>query len=177
MARAGVVVGGSVAVAGGTVAAPVGAADDGEAVVVGVRPEYVSLSPAPVAGGLSGRVSVVETNFEGTIRTDNPARQAAADDFGHIVHRFPVAVLYPASAEDIVKLVRFARRHGIKVACRGQGHSTYGQPQVDAGVVIETSTLDSVRGRAGGRQRRCGRDLADPPPGDTDQGLDASDAH
>jgi multiple sugar transport system ATP-binding protein len=56
----GVVVGGSVAVAGGTVAAPVDAVIDGETVVLGVRPEYVSLSATPVAGALSGRVCVVE---------------------------------------------------------------------------------------------------------------------
>jgi multiple sugar transport system ATP-binding protein len=56
----GLVVGGSVAVAGGAVAAPLGTAVEGEAVVLGVRPEYVSLSPTPAAGALSGRVSVVE---------------------------------------------------------------------------------------------------------------------
>lgn len=82
--------------------------------------------------------------FEGTLRTDDAARGAAADDFGHIVHRFPVAVLYPGSSADIVRLMRFARTHGIRVAGRGQGHSTYGQPQVEAGVVIDLSTLDTV---------------------------------
>jgi len=83
--------------------------------------------------------------FDGTLRTDDPARGAAADDFGHIVHRLPLAVLYPGSTDDIAKLVRFALAHRIKVAGRGQGHSAYGQPQVEAGVVIDLSTLDSIR--------------------------------
>ncbi|GII24494.1 ABC transporter ATP-binding protein [Planosporangium mesophilum] len=58
----GVVSGGGVAVAGGTLTpstitpptAP------GERVIVGVRPEYVSLSTTPVDGALTGEVSIIE---------------------------------------------------------------------------------------------------------------------
>ena len=35
-----------------------------------------------------------------------------------IMHRLPTAMLKPASAQDIVKLVQFANRHGLKVAVR-----------------------------------------------------------
>lgn len=66
------------------------------------------------------------------------------DDFGHIVHRDPAAVLLPGSVEDVAKLIRFAGPLGIPVAPRGQGHQTYGQAQVSAGVVIDMSTLDSI---------------------------------
>lgn len=59
--------------------------------------------------------------FDGILRTEAGARAAAADDFGHIVHRRPVAVLEPASVDDIVRLIDFAGRHGISVAARGQG--------------------------------------------------------
>jgi len=111
------------------------------ALVIGFNPAtraWTTLSqPAgPLAPGFP--------TFDGALRTDGSARQAAADDFGHIVHRLPLAVLFPASTEDVVKLVRFARDHRIRVAGRGQGHSTYGQPQVDAGVVIDLSTLGAV---------------------------------
>ena len=85
------------------------------------------------------------TDLSGTLLFDDAARQAAADDFGHIVHRLPLAVLKPGSIEDIVKLVQFANRRGIKVAMRGNGHAMFGQAQVDAGVVIDSSTLNSVR--------------------------------
>ena len=34
--------------------------------------------------------------FEGALLTDEAALDAAADDFGHIVHRRPMAVLLPA---------------------------------------------------------------------------------
>src|SRR5205807_618285 len=70
----------------------------------------------------AGRLAPGFPTFDGTLRTDDAGRQAAADDFGHIVHRLPLAVLFPGSADDIAKLIRFARANGIRVAARGQGH-------------------------------------------------------
>ncbi len=82
--------------------------------------------------------------LDGELLLDETTRAAAADDFGHIISRQPAAVLRPGSVEDIARMVRFARAHRIKVAGRGQGHSTYGQPQVEAGVVIDMSTLTTI---------------------------------
>ncbi len=82
--------------------------------------------------------------FDGVLLLDEASRAAAADDFGHLVHRQPLAVLKPGSVNDVVKLVRFARRNHIKVAARGQGHSTQGQAQVEAGVVVDMATLATV---------------------------------
>jgi hypothetical protein len=82
--------------------------------------------------------------LDGAIYTDEATRQAAADDFGHIVHRQPIAVLKPGSKTDIVKVVQFARTHQLKVAARGQGHSSNGQAQVEAGIVIDMSTLNQI---------------------------------
>jgi FAD/FMN-containing dehydrogenase len=82
--------------------------------------------------------------FEGQLLTDDAALAAAADDFGHMVHRRPTAVLIPGSVDDIIRLVRFARRHALPVAARGQGHSTQGQAQVEAGVSIDMSALATV---------------------------------
>src|SRR5512132_1445840 len=85
------------------------------------------------------------TDLSGTLLFDDAARQAAADDFGHMVHHLPTAVLKPGSIQDVVKLVQFANRHGVKVSMRGQGHAMFGQTQVEGGVVIDSSTLNSVR--------------------------------
>ncbi|MGW3667650.1 FAD-binding protein [Streptomyces sp. NPDC005141] len=82
--------------------------------------------------------------LDGSVHTDDASRAAAADDFGHIVHRRPVAVLRPGSVRDIVAMVRFCNRHGISVAPRGQGHATQGQAQVDGGLIIETTPLASI---------------------------------
>jgi cytokinin dehydrogenase len=83
-------------------------------------------------------------SLDGELTTDPAALAAAADDFGHIVHRQPVAVLRPGSVRDIVVMVRYARKHRIGVSVRGRGHSTDGQSQVRAGVVIDSRTLDRI---------------------------------
>ena len=82
--------------------------------------------------------------LSGVLYTDNTTLAAAADDFGHIVHRQPIAVLKPGSIEDIIRIIQFARTYKIKIAARGQGHSTYGQSQVEAGVIIDMSTLNKI---------------------------------
>ena len=99
------------------------------------------------ASQLEHRVSALAEDFptfDGVLLLDEASRAAAADDFGHLVHREPLAVLKPGSVNDVVKLIRFARRNNIKVAARGQGHSTQGQAQVDAGVVVDMATLATV---------------------------------
>jgi cytokinin dehydrogenase len=91
------------------------------------------------------------TDLSGTLLFDDAARQTAADDFGHILHRLPLAVLKPGSVQDIVKLVQFANRRDLKVAIRGNGHAMFGQTQVEGGVVIDSNTLNSVRGNLEGQ--------------------------
>ncbi len=82
--------------------------------------------------------------FDGTLLTDAAALHEAADDFGHIVKRTPVAVLRPGSAADVQKLIVFARQNGVKIAMRGQAHATYGQAQVEAGVVVDSTAFNTI---------------------------------
>lgn len=113
-----------------------------------------SAASAVVGFDLVGRSWVTEASgggdfsqlppLDGTLTTDPAALAAAADDFGHIIHRTPVAVLHPGSTEDVVKVVRFARQHGIRVAGRGKGHTAFGQSQAGAGVVIDMTTLNQI---------------------------------
>jgi cytokinin dehydrogenase len=84
-------------------------------------------------------------DISGELSFDDAGLQAAADDFGHVVHNKPAAVLRPNGAQDIAKLVQFANRQGIKIAMRGQGHSFFGQTQVADGVVIDSSSLNAIR--------------------------------
>lgn len=111
------------------------------AVVVGFDPlgrGWVSAAQAAPAG------TIRVPGLDGALLTDEATLAAAADDYGHQIARTPRAVLRPGSYDDIARMVRFARKHGIKVAARGQGHSTYGQAQVEAGVVIDMSTLAAI---------------------------------
>lgn len=97
---------------------------------------------------LSGRQprppAVAVPKLKGRLLLTNSARSAAADDFGHIVHNLPWAVLEPGDVHDIQVMLRFCTEHNILAAPRGQGHATYGQAQVLGGLVIEMSPLDAV---------------------------------
>jgi cytokinin dehydrogenase len=84
-------------------------------------------------------------DLSGELSFDEAVLQTAADDFGRVVHKKPMAVLRPGDAQDIAKLVQFANRQGLKVAMRGQGHSFFGQTQVAGGVVVDSSSLNAVR--------------------------------
>src|SRR2546428_11036628 len=84
-------------------------------------------------------------NLRGELLFDDDVLRAAADDFCRVVHKKAAAMLRPGNAQDIAKVVQYANRQGLKVAMRGQGHSFFGQTQVDGGVVIDSSSLNSVR--------------------------------
>ena len=85
----------------------------------------------------------------GTLHLDEVSLDAAAQDFGRLVRRRPIAVLKPGSVRDISRMLRFAARHGLRVAVRGHGHAIYGQTQVEGGIVIDMSTLAGVLVRHG----------------------------
>jgi hypothetical protein len=83
-------------------------------------------------------------NLDGQIVTDAASLSEASQDFGYTISRTPVAVLRPGSAQDILKLVKYANKHGIKVAGRGEAHSTYGQAQTQGGVVVDMRLLSAI---------------------------------
>lgn len=62
---------------------------------------------------------------------------SASRDFGGMRSAEPLAVLHPASAEDVSRLVKSA--HGFGVSARGHGHSINGQSMTADGVVIQMS--------------------------------------
>jgi cytokinin dehydrogenase len=83
--------------------------------------------------------------LDGTLHVDVETCTAYAQDFGAIVHEQPLAVLKPGSVDDVVAMLGFARRHGIRIVGRGRAHTAFGQAQVAAGIVIDISTLQRVR--------------------------------
>lgn len=119
------------------------------AVITGLATGSLVVGLDPVTGHWASASSVGEPlrdlpPLDGTVHLDSASRTAAADDFGHIVHHEPVAVLSPGSVDDIMAMVRYCARHGLPVAARGQGHATKGQAQVTRGLVIDMSPLQSI---------------------------------
>lgn len=83
--------------------------------------------------------------LDGILLFDESSRKATATDRGNIFHRIPIAVLKPGSVQDVVKMVQYANEYSLKIAMRGQGHSRYGQSQTEAGIVIDSSTLNAIQ--------------------------------
>jgi cytokinin dehydrogenase len=82
--------------------------------------------------------------LDGELLLGPASRAAVAGDLGGIVSRTPGAVLRPRSIDDVAAMVRFCQGRRIKVATRGQGHSTHGQGQVEDGLLIDLRTLAAV---------------------------------
>src|SRR5260370_2290993 len=83
--------------------------------------------------------------LDGVLLFDEASRNAIAVDRGNLFHRIPAAVLKPGSVQDVVKMVQYANQYSLKIVMRGQGHSRYGQSQVEAGIVIDSRTLNAIQ--------------------------------
>jgi FAD/FMN-containing dehydrogenase len=76
-------------------------------------------------------------------RTDE-AYDTARKVWNGLVDRYPEAIAYCRSVEDIVSCVRFARERGILTAVRSGGHACAGTAVCDGGLVIDTSPMREV---------------------------------
>lgn len=88
---------------------------------------------------------LLRLGVDGQLSVDPSDMKTASLDFGMMSRAEPQAVFYPASAEDIARLVKaaYGSARGFTVSARGHGHSINGQAQTK-GVVIEMS---ASRGR------------------------------
>ena len=82
--------------------------------------------------------------LDGMLLTDPASLAPYSNDVGQIIHETPVAVLLPGSVRDIATMVRFCRKRRIKVAARGQGHTTFGQSQAEGGLIVDMGTLKQI---------------------------------
>ena len=82
--------------------------------------------------------------LDGALLRDETTRTAIAVDGGNMFHRVPIAVLRPGSVADIVTMIKYANRYGLKIATKGDGHSRYGQTQAAGGIVIDTRSLGAI---------------------------------
>jgi cytokinin dehydrogenase len=53
-------------------------------------------------------------------------------------------VARPGSTDDVTAVVRVAAEHGVPVAARGSGHSTFGQAQAPNGIVVDMRHLAGI---------------------------------
>ncbi|MFL5578796.1 MAG: FAD-binding oxidoreductase [Gemmatimonadaceae bacterium] len=82
------------------------------------------------------------TDFSGVFRDDADARAVYSESAG-IARVLPRAVAVPRDAEDVARLVRWARESGTPLVARGSG-SSMGNGAVGPGVVVDLSRIDHV---------------------------------
>ncbi len=58
--------------------------------------------------------------------------------------RFPDLIVQVACEDDVIEIVKFARRQQMKIAVRGGGHSWCASPLQESGILIDLSSLNQV---------------------------------
>ncbi len=88
----------------------------------------------------------LDTRLDGDIVTpEDPRWDAARTGWLLNADQRPVAVALVKSVADIAAVIRFARRHGLRAAAQGTGHSAATlAPNLDDAILIRTGALDGV---------------------------------
>ncbi|XP_058074896.1 cytokinin dehydrogenase 5 [Magnolia sinica] len=88
-------------------------------------------------------IELLRLSVSGRLSLDPVDIETASLDFGRLNRVKPLAVLNPASVDDIVGLVQsaYGSARGFTVSARGHGHSINGQAQAVDGVVVEMNGL------------------------------------
>nr|GLL47014.1 cytokinin dehydrogenase 7-like [Ipomoea trifida] len=97
-------------------------------------------------------------DLQGVVDYGPTSASLAAKDFGGLHAVKPLAVVSPASADDVARVVRLALRSpSLTVAARGNGHSINGQAMAHRGLVVNLRSLVGGCENAGITVvRRCG---------------------
>jgi len=86
----------------------------------------------------------LERAVRGPVVAEGPELDRLARDESH-VHGTPLAAVRPVDEDDVVDLVRWARRHGVALVPRGAGTSLDGESAtLTGGVVVDLSGWNQV---------------------------------
>ena len=96
------------------------------------------------------------SGFRGeVIQPDDSSYEAARRVWNGMIDRRPAIIARCAEVDDVVAALRFAQSHDLLVAVRGGGHNLAGYGTCDDGIVIDLSTMQSIRVEPGNRLARA----------------------
>src|SRR5919197_3805725 len=97
------------------------------------------------------RIGTLERAVRGPVlRPGTPSYESARRIFDSLYDDIrPLAVVRPLDAQDVSRVVKWARATGVHVVARSGGHS-YGGYSTTRGVVVDVSRIDGVHVDAGG---------------------------
>jgi FAD/FMN-containing dehydrogenase len=98
-------------------------------------------------GYLSAEETTMEIDEFGgqQITADHPEYDTARAVWNGAIDRYPRLIARCSSATDVAAAVSFARQHDLDIAVRGGGHGVAGTAVCDDGMVIDLSTMRTVR--------------------------------
>jgi hypothetical protein len=88
-----------------------------------------------LGSGLQGQV----------IRPEDGGYDAARGVFNGMIDRYPLAVIRPLDASDVIRSIQFARRHGLSISVRGGGHSVAGHAVRDGAIMLDLSGMKAIQ--------------------------------
>jgi hypothetical protein len=99
------------------------------------------------AGGIAGAVrQELASGLRGkVVCPGDRGYDTARAVFNGMVDRRPLAVIRPVDASDVVRSIRFARRHDLPLSVRGGGHSVAGNAVRDGAVMLDLSGMKALR--------------------------------
>lgn len=65
----------------------------------------------------------------------------ASSDFGRLIERRPLVVVFPKDAEDVAAVIKYARKNSVSIHTQGAQHSQSGQSLGEGGIVLSMKKL------------------------------------
>jgi FAD/FMN-containing dehydrogenase len=99
----------------------------------------------PAMQGSSKEIDELRAVVQGRVIApgDDVYDEARAVFYGGFDRR-PAAVVRVANADDVVRVVRFARNGGLELAVRSGGHSVAGHSATDGGIVLDLADMKAL---------------------------------
>jgi FAD/FMN-containing dehydrogenase len=99
--------------------------------------------------------AALDGDFGGTVvRPGEEGWEEARAAWNLVVDQHPAAVAYVESANDVARVIAFARSNGVRVAPQGTGHGVVPRGALDETILIQTGRMNGVAIDAGGRVGR-----------------------
>src|SRR3954465_5268378 len=79
------------------------------------------------------------------LTSSDPGYDDARRVFNAMIDKHPVLIVRPADIEDIRRAFLFAREQDLPLAIKGGGHSIAGSAVCEGGLMLDLSSLKTVR--------------------------------
>jgi FAD binding domain/Berberine and berberine like len=99
----------------------------------------------PTASELGALLNDLSSRLDGrVVGPEDPCWSEARRAWNLAVEQRPAVVAMPQSAQDVMSLVEVARKHGLRVAPQGTGHSAAPRASLERSVLVDMSGMNAV---------------------------------